>query len=106
MSLKIRMCSRGVTLPGIAWAFTTFRGGNWHPVTWLSHMLDISVWGSKPAGHHFTNVLLHVANTLLLFLVFSRMTGGCGGAHCWRLFSPCILCTLNRSPGSQNAKTF
>ncbi len=66
---------RGVTLSGIAWAFTTSQGGNWHPVTWLSHMLDISVWGSNPAGHHFTNMLLHVANTLLLFLIFSRITG-------------------------------
>lgn len=66
---------QGLTWHGIAWAFTTFRAGNWHPVTWLSHMLDISVWGNEPAGHHFTNVILHAANTLLLFLVFSRMTG-------------------------------
>ena len=66
---------QGLTWPGIAWAFTTFRAGNWHPVTWLSHLLDISVWGSEPAGHHFTNVILHAANTLLLFLIFSQMTG-------------------------------
>ena len=66
---------QGLTWPGIAWAFTTFRAGNWHPVTWLSHLLDISVWGSEPAGHHFTNVVLHAANTLLLFLIFSQMTG-------------------------------
>ena len=65
----------GVTMPGIAWAFTTFSGGNWHPLTWVSHMLDTSVWGLKPAGHHFTNLMLHAANTLLLFLVFARMTG-------------------------------
>ena len=39
-------------------------------------MVDITVWGSKPAGHHFTNVILHAANTLLLFLIFSQMTGG------------------------------
>jgi Tfp pilus assembly protein PilF len=65
----------GLTLSGIAWAFTTFSGGNWHPLTWVSHMLDTSVWGLKPAGHHFTNLILHAANTLLLFLVFGRMTG-------------------------------
>jgi tetratricopeptide (TPR) repeat protein len=65
----------GITIPGIAWAFTTFSGGNWHPVTWLSHMLDASTWGLKPAGHHFTNLILHAANTFLLFLVFTRMTG-------------------------------
>ena len=67
---------QGLTWPGIAWAFTTFRAGNWHPVTWLSHLLDISVWGMKPAGHHFTNLMLHAANTLLLFLIFAQMTGG------------------------------
>ena len=66
---------QGVTLPNIAWAFTNSRGGNWHPLTWLSHMLDISIWGSKPAGHHFTSVMLHAANTLLLFVIFSQMTG-------------------------------
>ena len=65
----------GLTVSGIAWAFSTFSGGNWHPLTWMSHMLDTSVWGLKPAGHHFTNVMLHAANTLLLFLVFARMTG-------------------------------
>jgi protein O-mannosyl-transferase len=65
----------GLTIPGIAWAFTTFSGGNWHPVTWLSHMLDASLWGLKPAGHHLTNLILHAANTLLLFVVFTRMTG-------------------------------
>ena len=66
---------QGVTWPGIAWAFTTLSGGNWHPLTWVSHMLDTSAWGLKPAGHHFTNLMLHAANTLLLFLVFARMTG-------------------------------
>ena len=67
---------QGLTFDSVAWAFTTAKGGNWHPLTWLSHMADISVWGSKPGGHHFTNVILHAANTLLLFLVFSQMTGG------------------------------
>src|SRR4051812_20806563 len=66
---------QGLTPASVAWAFTTGRGGNWHPVTWLSHMLDVSLWGSAPPGHHFTNVMVHAANTLLLFLIFSQMTG-------------------------------
>ncbi|MCK4786001.1 MAG: tetratricopeptide repeat protein [Desulfobacteraceae bacterium] len=65
----------GLTLEGIAWSFTSTRAGNWHPLTWLSHMLDIESYGLSPGGHHFTNVLFHIANTLLLFLVFRRMTG-------------------------------
>ena len=65
----------GLTLEGIVWSFTSTRAGNWHPLTWLSHMLDIEFYGLNPGGHHFTNVLFHIANTLLLFLVFRRMTG-------------------------------
>ncbi len=65
----------GLTVPGIAWAFTTGHGGNWHPLTWLSHMLDCDLYGLKPAGHHLTNLLFHVANTLLLFSVLRLMTG-------------------------------
>ena len=70
---------RGLTPDNFAWAFTTFKGGNWHPITWLSHMLDVTVWGAKPGGHHLTNVMLHAANTLLLFMIFLRMT-----AELWR----------------------
>jgi tetratricopeptide (TPR) repeat protein len=65
----------GLTWPGVEWAFRSYAASNWHPVTWLSHMLDCQLYGLRPAGHHLTNVLLHIANTLLLFLVLSRMTG-------------------------------
>ena len=65
----------GLTLEGIVWSFTATRAGNWHPLTWLSHMLDIEFYGLNSGGHHFTNVLFHMANTLLLFFVFRRMTG-------------------------------
>ncbi len=69
----------GLTLEGVRWAFTTFEGGNWHPLTWLSLQLDGTLYGGQNAGgFHLTNVLLHTANTLLLFLVFSRMTGAIG----------------------------
>ena len=63
----------GLTLEGIAWSFTATHAGNWHPLTWLSHMLDIQLYGMSPGRHHFTNVLFHIANTLLLFLVFHRI---------------------------------
>jgi protein O-mannosyl-transferase len=64
----------GITLEGIRWAFTTNQAANWHPLTWVSHMLDVQFFGLKPQWHHLTNLLLHIANTLLLFLVFHRMT--------------------------------
>ena len=66
----------GLTMDGIRWAFTdTETTGNWHPLTWISHMLDIQLFGIDPAGHHLVNVGLHAANTLLLFLVLCTMTG-------------------------------
>ena len=65
----------GLTWSGVLWAFQGGYAGNWHPLTWLSHMLDCQLYGLNPAGHHFTNVLFHVANTLLLFVALKRMTG-------------------------------
>jgi protein O-mannosyl-transferase len=65
----------GLTWPGVQWAFTTGWTGNWHPLTWISHMADCQWYHLQPAGHHLTNVLLHVANTLLLFGVLRGMTG-------------------------------
>ncbi len=64
----------GMTMEGIRWAFTTRHVGNWHPLTWISHMLDVELFGFNPRWHHATNLLFHIANTLLLFLVFQRMT--------------------------------
>ncbi len=69
----------GVTVQGIGWALTTFYAANWHPVTWLSHMLDVNLFGMDPGGHHLTNVFLHLLNTLLLFFLLQRMT-----AATWR----------------------
>lgn len=66
---------RGLTLAGAKWAFTTTAGANWHPLTWLSHMLDYQLYRLAPWGHHFTNLLLHLANTLLVFAVLRRFTG-------------------------------
>jgi len=64
----------GVTLQGITWAFLTCHGANWHPLTWLSHMLDCEWFGLNPAGHHFSGLVLHAANVALLFFVLKRMT--------------------------------
>jgi tetratricopeptide (TPR) repeat protein len=65
----------GLTKQSVAWAFQTTDANFWHPITWLSHALDCQLYGTKPAGHHLTNLGLHLANTLLLFLLFKRMTG-------------------------------
>ncbi len=65
----------GLTWNGFLWAFTQAHAANWHPLTWLSHMLDCQVHGLNPGGHHLTNVILHAANAVLLFLVLRRMTG-------------------------------
>ena len=66
---------KGLTIDGVVWAFTTFHSANWHPLTWLSHMLDCEFYGLNPAGHHWTNVEFHIVNTLLLFIILFKMTG-------------------------------
>ena len=71
----------GLTWDGVRWAFTSTAAGNWHPLTWLSHMLDCELFGLNPWGHHLTSLMLHAANALLVFFVFSRMTGAI-----WRSF--------------------
>jgi tetratricopeptide (TPR) repeat protein len=65
----------GLSSRSIAWVWTSDVARNWHPLTMLSHMLDCQLFGLRPGWHHFTNVLFHVANTLLLFLLLQRMTG-------------------------------
>jgi tetratricopeptide (TPR) repeat protein len=65
----------GLTLDGAAWALTSTEALNWHPLTWLSHMLDAELFGLDPRGHHLVNVAWHLANTLLLLLVLRAMTG-------------------------------
>ena len=65
----------GLTVHGIAWAFTHIHSGNWHPLTSIAHMVDCQLFGLKPSGHHFTNVALHTTSVILLFLVLRRMTG-------------------------------
>lgn len=72
---------QGFTLDTVKWAFTTGYGGNWHPLTWLSHLLDYELFAMAPAGHHLVNVTLHAANTLLLFFLLAKLTN-----TVWRSF--------------------
>jgi len=72
---KNRQVQSGLTWAGLRWAFTTRKCTNWHPLTWISHMADCELYGLDPAGHHATNLLFHIANAVLLFLVLQRMTG-------------------------------
>ncbi len=64
----------GLTWAGVKWAFLNPMVGNWHPLTVLSHMLDCQIFGLNPWGHHLVNVLLHAANTVLVFLLLLRLT--------------------------------
>ena len=64
----------GISLENLCWSFATFRDGNWFPLTWISLMIDASVYGMWPGGYHITNLALHAVNVLLVFATFSRMT--------------------------------
>jgi tetratricopeptide (TPR) repeat protein len=66
---------RGLTWEKVKWAFTTLDAGFWQPLTWLSYMLDATIWGKGAGGFHFTNLLLHTANAALLFLLLRQLTG-------------------------------
>ena len=66
---------RGLTFEGTKWAFTTMHAANWHPLTWLSHMLDVQMYGMNAGAHHLTNVIFHILNSMLLFVLLHRMTG-------------------------------
>ena len=65
----------GLSWSNAAWAFTTMHAANWHPLTWLSLMLDIQLFGPRPGALHLVNVLFHAVNAVLLFLILARMTG-------------------------------
>ena len=64
----------GIRWSTISWAFTSLEQANWHPLTWLSHALDCQLFHLNPAGHHYTNLLLHASSALLLFLILQWFT--------------------------------
>lgn len=70
-----RHVQSGLTVGGIRWAATTMELSNWHPLTWLSHMADYDLFGTNPAGHHWTNLLFHLLNANLLCYILHRLTG-------------------------------
>jgi tetratricopeptide (TPR) repeat protein len=72
----------GLTLEGFIWAFKTGFHRHWHPLTWLSHMADCELFGLNPGGHHLVNLLLHAANTLLLFFILLKMTHAVYASAC------------------------
>ena len=67
--------NKGITLQSITWALTKPYAANWHPLTWLSHMLDYQLFGLKPLGHHFVSLVFHISNALLLLWILYIMTG-------------------------------
>ena len=64
----------GLTRDGFLWAFSSGHAANWHPLTWISHMLDCELFGVRAGLHHMTNVWFHIGNSVLVFLLFERMT--------------------------------
>ena len=69
---------QGFTSRNLAWAFTSTAEANWHPLTWISHMLDVQLFGLRPAGHHAQSIFWHAVNVLLLFLLLAKATGFVG----------------------------
>jgi tetratricopeptide (TPR) repeat protein len=69
---------QGLTMQSITWAFTSFDVANWHPLTWISHMVDWKLYGENPAGHHMINVCLHAGSAVMLFLLLLYTTGYLG----------------------------
>jgi hypothetical protein len=69
----------GLTLKNIVWAFTKSHSANWHPLTWVSHMVDCELFGLNAGGHHLMNLYIHLANVLLLFFLLKKIT-----AATWR----------------------
>jgi len=80
----------GLTLEAIYWAFTAFHAANWHPLTWISHQLDVSLFGSNAGAHHATNVIFHLLNSFLAFMLFRRLLG-----DYWKAFFVSLLFAIH-----------
>lgn len=81
---------KGITLETILWAFTSSHASNWHPITWLSHMMDVSLFGMQAGMHHLINVIFHLLNSILLFLVFRKTTD-----KVWQSLAVAVLFALH-----------
>lgn len=80
----------GLSINSIKWALTTTYDANWFPITWLSHMLDMTLFGNNPLGHHLENLILHISNALLLLYILNRLTG-----RIWRSTAVALLFSLH-----------
>jgi protein O-mannosyl-transferase len=80
----------GFSRANILWAWTGFEEGNWHPLTWMSHMLDVELFGLNPAGHHWMNVIFHACNAVLVFVFLHRVTG-----RYWESLSVAVLFAIH-----------
>ena len=85
---------QGITAASLKWAFNIGYAGNWHPLTWISYMMDYRWFGPKPMGYHLVNLLLHLANTLLLLLVLNRMTSRPGSTQAGSLWKSAFVAAL------------
>ena len=90
----------GLSWENLKWAFSSGEAANWHPITWLSHMLDYELFGLQAWGHHLTSLILHALSTVLLFVVLKRMSGAL-----WRSFIVALFFGLHplrvESPDAQ-----
>jgi len=84
------MVLHGLSWPGLIWAFTSQLHDHWHPLTWLSHMLDCQLFGLKAGWHHATNLFFHLLNTLLLYYFLKRATG-----YRWRAWLVAVLFAIH-----------
>ncbi len=96
---------RGLTLPGVRWAVTQVHDSNWVPLTWLSLMLDATIYGPRASAFHATNILLHVLNVLLVFALFTQATGRLLRSALSPRCLPFIRCTSNRWLGLPSGRT-
>ena len=95
----------GITWEAVRWAFTSVYANFWHPLTMISHMVDVQLFGLNPHGHHMTSLLFHIANTLLLFFILDRMTKAPWKSAFVAALLPFTLSTWNPSPGWLSART-
>ena len=93
------MLQQGLNLNTARWALVGKHAYNWHPVTWLSLMMDFELYRLKPMGYHLTNLLLHIANTILLFIVLTRMTRKIWPSAIVAALFALHPCMWNRWPG-------
>lgn len=95
----------GLGWPGLRWAATAIVAGNWHPLTLLSHQLDVTLFGLDPRGHHLTSVLLHAATAAILFLLLQAATGATGRAFAATTLFALHPLRVDGSSGSPSART-